>query len=434
MHKKGFIHGILVGSILFFSCSKKQVTMKNGIWRAELTLSDSIQDTPKPLQNKECLLTLPFNFEFDNKDKPRINIINGEEKILVDEVHVSKDSINFHLPFFDSEVKAKIVDDSTIAGTYINHARNNKNVFPFNARFDSGRFVPQSSSSYDFSGKWEVEFSKGTPDAYKAIGEFSQNGNHLSGTFLTETGDYRYLDGVADGDHFYLSAFDGSHAFLFHAEKRGDRLSGTFWSGRHWQEPFTAARNDKFKLANPDSLTFVKQEAGNIDFTYPDLNNKPVSLSDPRFLGKVVIIQIMGSWCPNCMDETRMLQELYKNYHVPGLEIIALAYEKTKDFDQAAKNVRRFKERLGAEYDFLITGKTGKDEASASLPFLNGIMSFPTTIFIDRNGNISKISTGFNGPATGKHYEEQVNETRETVIKLLNSVEMEREHMRSFGK
>jgi thiol-disulfide isomerase/thioredoxin len=425
-----------LASLLLFSCTKKATEMKSGTWRAELTLSDSLQNLPKPLLNEKGHLVLPFNFNFDfsTSGKPTITIINGEEKIVVDEVHIAGDSIHFHLPYFDSEVKARIINDTTISGNFYNHSRKNKNVLPFSATLGSERFISQKPAAYDFSGKWEVTFSPGTQDSYKAIGEFQQKGNHLNGTFLTETGDYRYLDGIAEGNHFYLSAFDGSHAFLFDAEITGDSINGNFWSGMHWHEPFTAKRNDKFELANPESLTFVKQEAGNIDFTYPDLNNRPVSLSDPRFLGKVVVIQIMGSWCPNCMDETRLLQELYEDYHTQGLEIIALAYEKSKDFNVAAKNVNRFKERLGAKYDFLITGKSGKDEASESLPFLNGIMSFPTTIFIDRNGNVSKIQTGFNGPATGKHYEKQANETRETIIRLLTIIESSRQQLRNIGK
>ena len=65
-------------------------------------------------------------------------------------------------------------------------------------------------------------FSNSTPDG------------RVTGTFLTETGDYRYLEGVVDGDSLKLSCFDGSHAFLFHAALDQDSFRGRFWSGTHW--------------------------------------------------------------------------------------------------------------------------------------------------------------------------------------------------------
>jgi thiol-disulfide isomerase/thioredoxin len=142
----------------------------------------------------------------------------------------------------------------------------------------------------------------------------------------------------------------------------------------------------------------------------------------------------MGSWCPNCMDETAYLAQLYKKYtkkgiapfdtihetnHTRQVEIIGLAYERTSDPEKAKNNIKRLKERFGVEYEILITGLTGKDKASQSLPFLNGIMAFPTTLILNKDHKVVSVYTGFNGPATGKAYEEYVFKTEKLIKSLL---------------
>ncbi|MBI3234575.1 MAG: TlpA family protein disulfide reductase, partial [Bacteroidetes bacterium] len=136
--------------------------------------------------------------------------------------------------------------------------------------------------------------------------------------------------------------------------------------------------------------------------------------------GKVTIIQIMGSWCPNCMDESTLLQEQYMKYTDKGFNVIALAYEKTTDTALARQRVQRFKQRLKCTYPFLITGKTGKDDASGMFPMLNEIVAFPTTIYIDKKGVIRKVYTGFNGPGTGTYYEKSKLEMTQYIELLLN--------------
>jgi len=133
------------------------------------------------------------------------------------------------------------------------------------------------------------------------------------------------------------------------------------------------------------------------------LDGKNVSLNNPEFKNKVVVLQLFGSWCPNCMDETAYLSKFYERYKNKGVEVVALAYERTKDFEKSKANIEQVKKRFNANYPFLITGFTNA-EASKSLPMLNKVMAFPTTIIIDKKGEVRKIHTGFNGPGTGKHY------------------------------
>jgi len=217
-----------------------------------------------------------------------------------------------------------------------------------------------------------------------------------------------------------LSAFDGAHALVFQAglTPEGTLENGSFCGGPSWKGEWRAVRNDTVNLPDPTILTFLKPGYEKLEFTFPDLNGKPVSLSDSKYIGKPVIVQIIGSWCPNCMDETRFFADLYLQYKDKGLQIIALSYE-SANREASIKAIERFKSNIGADYIFLYAGESNKRKASETLPMLNQTLSFPTSIFIDRNGKISKIFTGFSGPGTGKHYTELTSEMTKTVERIV---------------
>lgn len=403
--------------LLLLFCKQKlsaQNTFKAGIWRGVLILSE----------NKNELI-LPFNFKVSYiNTKPLIEIINAEERIKVNEISLMRDSLNFKMPVFDSEFKTLLKND-TLRGFWFNNSKNQK--IAFEAYYgDKNRFVTSKKMALDFSGKYDVTFSPNTKEAYKSIGIFKQTGNKITGTFLTETGDYRYLEGSVQNNNMAMSCFDGSHAFLFFANSakksgKADSLEGNVFYGISGSETWAAFRKEEVKLKDPESITFLKTPNEKINFSFPNLNNKTVSLNDEKFKNKVIIVQIMGSWCPNCMDETAYLAKLYKQYKGKGLEIISLAYERTSDFEKAKNNVLRLKERYGVEYELLITGLVGKQKASESLSFLNSITAFPTTIILDKNHNVKSIYTGFSGPATGKEYEAYKSKTEVLINSLLKS-------------
>lgn len=391
-----------------------QTNLKTGAWRGVLTLSERKNE-----------IILPFNFTVAYiKAKPVITVSNADEKIRVDEIIIKGDSVNFRMPVFDTEFKTVLRHD-TLTGTWINHAKKERNVIPFEAYYgDKRRFVSDKNATIDFTGTYEVTFNARKEDEYKAIGVFKQEGNRVTGTFLTETGDYRYLEGSVQNSNMALSCFDGAHAFLFFAGSarphgKADSLSGKFFSGISGTEDWIALRNDTFKLKDPERITYMKNPDEQITFSFLNLKGQTVSLSDPKFLNKPVIIQVMGSWCPNCMDETAYLAQVYRQYNPKGLEIVALAYERTADFEKAKSNVTRLKTKYGAGYEFLITGLTGAAKASESLPFLNKISAFPTTIILDRKHHVRSVYTGFNGPATGKAYEQYKARTESLIQQLL---------------
>lgn len=380
--------------------------IKEGEWRAVLDIGEG-KEIPFRINVKK----MGFSYA--------IEIINGEERIMIDEFSVRKDSAFITMPVFGTEFRIKNLGDS-LRGVWINSLRKEKNILPFRAKLRGGsRFlkgeVPGPATT---TTNWQCLFDY-DKQPYPAHGVFGKKGNYLSGTFLTETGDYRFLEGYDDGKEVKMSGFDGSHAYLFTANYiSADSLEGTFYSGIHHSEKWKAKRNDTFKLPDPETLTYLKPGYETISFSFPNLQGQRVSLSDPKYKGKVVIVQLLGSWCANCMDETAFLTSLHNQYKEKGLEVIGLAFERA-DSAKSVKNVQRLKSRYMTNYEFLITGKSNSAGASEVLPMLNKVMAFPTTIIIDKKGKVRKIHTGFSGPGTGEHYNRYVESTRAFVEKLL---------------
>ena len=378
--------------------------LRQGIWHATLQLNDSV--------------ALPFQFE--SKEK-KIEIINAEERIIVNEINYSGDSVFIQMPVFDSEIRCRLKGDDFLLGNFLNHSRTTNNIVPFKAVIEIYNPFVNSFQLKNFEGRWEVEFAGDEPPLNKAVGEFKQNGNRITGTFLTPTGDYRYLEGYVDGNKMYLSCFDGSHLFYFDATMDiNATLHGNFYSGKHWHDTWTGKRNEKAELPNPDSLTFLKPGYDKLSFTFPDADSNLVSLSDTSFQNKVVVVQIMGTWCPNCMDETAYLSPFYERYHNREFEIIGLDYEKIATLQKARYNLQRLKKQYHIGYTLLFAGSTDNALRAKTLPQLNNIISFPTTIVIDKKGRVRRIHTGFSGPATGQHFEKWKEDFEANINKLLS--------------
>lgn len=408
---------VLIIAILFlctfgFSCStspgKPEKDPLIGIWRGTIRL-----------QEKE----LPFNFELTKQgDDLQMKIHNAEEVLEINELSWQGDTLVMPMHIFDAELRA-VVESGTMEGMWVkNYAEDF--ALPFSATRHQYRFPePQQAPATDLSGKWAVRFKEEigtTINEYSAIGIFEQDGSQLTGTFLTPTGDYRYLEGQINGNMVQLSTFDGERAFLFEAGLEGnDQLRGTFRSGKSRFEQWTASRDPNASLPDNSKLTYLKEGYDKLAFSFPDLEGNMVSLSDPRYLNKVVIVQLFGSWCPNCMDETRFLAHWYRKDKEQEIAVIGLAFEQKDDFGYARRRVQRMIDRFDVGYDFLIAGTSDKEAAARTLPMLNHVMSFPTTLFLDKTGKVRKIQTGFSGPGTGEYYTRYIEEFNLFVEKLL---------------
>ncbi|WP_350288320.1 TlpA disulfide reductase family protein [uncultured Croceitalea sp.] len=402
---------LLILALLFIamiSCEEKSETkLKLGEWLANMKVSEDEM--------------LPFNFTLTrNGDNYTIEVRNADELILIDEFEFYNDSIKIQMPIFEGYIAGTYTEDG-INGNFIKESLDR--VVPFNAAFgEKPRFETVEKPKVNISGVWEVNFDYDGEKPYPAKGIFTQEEDRIVGTFRTNTGDYRYLEGVVDGSTLKLSTFDGAHVFLFKAEATDTTLNGVFYSGNHSIENFKAKRNEGFELADSNSLTYIKEGYDKLAFSFPDANGKLISLTDDEFADKVVLVQIMGTWCPNCLDETKFYVDYLKNNPNPDLKVIALAFEYATTKEKAFNGINRLKERIGVEYPILLSqyGSSDKGLANEKLPMLNHILSYPTTIYIDKKGGIRKIHTGFNGPATLEKHEEFKKEFNQTIATLLS--------------
>ncbi|MEN0056335.1 MAG: TlpA disulfide reductase family protein [Mucilaginibacter sp.] len=402
----------VISSVLFaltITSVFAQTQLKTGVWRGALK-------TPSGTE-------IPFNFDVKDMTggKQELYVINSTERLRVNDVTTRGDSVFIHMPLFDSEFKLKL-EGENLNGQWVRHLGERDVAVEFSAQPNtSWRFVKAPEKpAYNVDGRWSAVIGKGER-ADTTVGEFKQNGNKLTGTFLTTTGDYRFLEGSVSGDKLYLSCFDGGHAYTFTATiKDAQTLTdGKFYAGASVQE-WSAVKDANAKLPDAYSLTALKPGYKKIDFSFKDINGKQVSLQDARYKNKVVIVQILGSWCPNCMDETAYMVNYYKKFRSKGVEVIGLAYERTNDFEKSKKALLQVKNRFNVTYPLLVTGYTSnKAETAKSLPMLTKVVGFPTTIIIDKNGDVRKIHTGFNGPGTGEHYTEFISEFEKLTADLL---------------
>lgn len=383
------------------------VTAQQGNWVASLARPDGNN------------IVFTFNWKTENS-RPVWYIKNAAEKIRVDNITEAGDSFIVQMPVFESQFRFT-VNNNTLSGVWIKRGAVNTQVLPFSAIPGSNRFAPAAAAQKNISGRWAVAFQENNAEI--SVAEFVQKGNILTGTFLNSTGDYRYLEGIVTKDTLLLSGFDGSHSFLFKAVIKNNTTinAGIFYSGANGKEEWTAIKNSKAKVPEASVAMYVKPGEESLDFSFKDLEGKQVALKSDRFKNKVVVIQLMGSWCPNCMDETAFLSNYYNNNKQRGVEVIALAYEYTTDWERSVKSLKKFKQRFNVQYTILNTEVTVTDSlrTQKTLPQVTDIKFFPSSIIIDKKGKIRKLDTGFNGPATGLHYVAYKKEFNSVVDNLL---------------
>lgn len=392
----------LAGLLLAGVSARSQIKPKDGFWRGTFAVANGHE--------------APFNFELKGQTAW---LLNGSERFELKGVTQKGDSLFIPVDIYDALLSAKIESNQTLSGVF--KRLNTKIVdpgIPFRAEVGKRyRFVEKpAAAAVSLKGKWDVTIGNGN----KIVGVFEQTGSKVTGTFLTTTGDFRYYEGTVQGNEFALSAFSGSSPSLIKGTVNGNELTAQLINARNAQ-PVRGTRNAQAAL--PDAYTLTKSKEGvPFKFTFPDaFTGKPVSLNDPKYKGKVVIVTILGSWCPNCIDETAFLAPWYQTNRQRGVEIIGLAFERKDDPAFAKTRLETLKNRFGVEYDILFAGLADKKKASEALPALSEVLSFPTTIYINRQGEVAKIHTGYSGPATGAYYEEFVKEFNADVDELLKS-------------
>jgi peroxiredoxin len=384
---------------------------KQGIWRGEFVISET---------------RIPFNFEYNNKDKehPVLTLLNGTRRDDFKVTKLSGDSIFVKMNTYDAALVANVESDGKITGEYRSLVPGFRgSALPFSAEHGKDyRFVEKGKeqpTQHNLSGKWDLAvYSKAKMPDNIAI--LKQEGNKLTGVVMSTVGDSRELEGVVQGDEFVLSHFSGPNPRVYKGKINEDgSITGVISSGIYDNTKFEGSKNAQASLPDPYKLTFLKEGYSKLDFTLPDLDGKNVSLSDDKYKGKVVIVEIIGTWCPNCTDQTTFLAPWYKANRERGVEAIAIGFEQKDDLAYAKYTLGTLKKKYGIEYEILFGGIADKKVASEKLPALNRMMAFPTTIIIDRKGDVRQIHTGYTGEVTGDYFTEYVKKWNKDLDELI---------------
>lgn len=402
--------GALVSST---SVSAQLAPSSNGTWLGAIVLDPS-----------EKGMDVPFNMSIQStKGKPSsITIRSAADKIVVKEIEQLGDSVLFKMPVFVSEFTFKQKGDSLV-GRYYPKGKAKGISYKFYALKNVTDRFPwfKESPKVNITGRWKYIVNPNTADSDTLVAEFKQQGATFTGTILDPTGDMRFLEGKVAGRKLYLSGFDGGRASIFTAEvgPDGNITNGRMMTSPAYKPTWIAIKDEKAKIATSKELIRVKEGVKSFKFSAKDMNGKTFTSDDKSLQGKVVIVQASGSWCPNCLDETKLYQSLYEKYHSKGLEIVSLMFEEN-DLESSKYRIQRFVNQTGAKYGFYYAGPRSKKNKEEVLYPFEGVVAFPTTIFIDKKGAIRDVHTGFSGPGTGSHYTELVKEVTAIIESLLN--------------
>jgi peroxiredoxin len=364
---------------------------------------------------------VPFNFEIRNGsgNNPELFFRNGDELFDGGRVRQSADSLYIPLNQFDNELAFRITG-STLSGVLRRQNGTGQplalTATPATTWRSKETAAPPANN---LSGTYAIAFASPDGEEEKSVGILTQRGSRLTATFLRITGDSRYLEGTVESDSFRLSSFIGSGPSLYVGAVRPDGSIVGKNVGARGETPFFGTPDAGAKLPDAYSLTSLKPGYTSLDFSFPDIDGRNITLKDPKFNNKVVVVSIGGTWCPNCVDETAFLAPWYLANRSRGIEIISIQYERQTDSAFTRKALTRMRQRYDIRYDQLVGGIADKQAVAASLPALNSFLAFPTTIFIDRRGKVAKIHTGFSGPATGKYYDDFKKEFNDEIDRLL---------------
>jgi thiol-disulfide isomerase/thioredoxin len=364
-----------------------------------------------------------------------VSISNADETIRIPVVFDDGKTVTLRFDDYDSEIRCEPVDGSkrVFKGEWVkrrgpNGAENEFVRLPFHLNA-SGQVGAESRlevigeeertlATLNRKPRWRVKFADDEDTSvllFRPKGPaVNQSAAPVAATFLTTTGDYRYLTPRVVGDTITLSCFDGSHAFLFHSRLLDDgTLKGDFWSGPTYHTTWTATPDPDAKLPDGFSLTTPVPGFDLATLRYPGLDGveRPLIPTAAKDVGepsgvkpKVHIIELFGTWCPNCKDAAAYLKELHAKYATRGLEITALAFEVTGDRERDLRQLGVYRDCVGVPYAMLLAGTNDKKKALASFPAVERIKAYPTFLFVDAGGKVRATYTGFSGPATGDEH------------------------------
>ena len=359
--------------------------------------------------------SVAFTLEVRRDDSGRyaVTLRNGEDQ-TPSTGGVVWDGRTLRVPFdyYDGELVLRI-EDERLEGEFRRQWQKQELRRELRGTRGAPRPAPAPEGA-SLSGEWVLAVGVAPNQRYWRAA-FQQDGGSLKGTLIPVSGDWGSFTGTFNGQELVLNRFDGVNSRLLRGRLRPDgRFEGIVDLGLPDPvspvRPVIGERLDAgnagmvASLPDPDNYTRVSNPAEPFRFSFPDLSGKPVGSTDERFRNRVLILSITGSWCPNCHEESPLLEQYYQKYRDRGLEVVALAFEYTGDGKRDREQLRIFGDRHRLTFPILLAGTTEEGDVQRKLPQLVNFGAYPTTIFVGRDGLVRRIHTGFEGRATGERH------------------------------
>ena len=383
---------LLTSYLIFVVIFSQGQILKAGMWTGQIAY-DSIQ--------------VPITFEIVSMggEVPEIIFINGQERITIKNAEISGDSLFIPIDPFDVSIQAQF-GAMSITGEYVKNYRDDRMLFT--ARYGGVRFLKKSTKqNVRIEDRWKMTFSPNTPNMSDGVGLFKQMGDRVTGTVISETSDYRYFDGILDDDSIKLSSFDGAHAFMILGKRNGlNEWEGRIIFDNNYEELWTAVYDAEAELTDPFELVKIEQDTHKPYYDLLGAGTGANAIDPLEYEGKVLIIQVFGTWCPNSLDQTKYLVGWYNKNKDRDVSILASSYEANYSKEYGSKRLEDYKRLNKIPYDMVLGGRLSKTGAAMPFPFINKIKAFPTLVIVDKNGYARYVHSYFNGPATGSYYKE----------------------------
>jgi thiol-disulfide isomerase/thioredoxin len=403
--KLGFSILVLAASLaLAFSTAAQSVA---GLWEGTVSVDN---------------LNLPFRIQISGVgSNVKGSFLNGDEKVTSTGGQFDHGTLILNFDEYAESLHATLKDGQLAGAIEGKFGPGARSSLPFQAKPFVPDPDPPAGSVPSINGQWEIEVK--TPKGESAWHFIvRQSGADVSAAILRVDGDTGSLTGRYKDGKFVLSHFSGERPYLLEAvpQQNGSLLiTLSDYGGKRdltAYRPVDARAKGLPEPTDPTRHTRVSNPDEPFAFSFPDVDGHTVSNTDARFRGKVVLVNITGSWCPNCHDEAPFLAELYRKYHSQGLEIVALDFEEPEQLKDLTR-LRAFVKHYGIEYTVLVGGDP--DQVNQKIPQLVNLNAWPTTLFIGRDGLVKTIHVGFASAASGEFNAELKKEITANVEQLL---------------
>jgi thiol-disulfide isomerase/thioredoxin len=352
------------------------------------------------------------------------NFVNGEETTPSSSGELSGSHLVLNFNYYARKLEGDI-NDQTLTATY-GGSRGESSTLVLHPDTESKptpKLVP-AAVVYPLRGDWEVavQSPKGE-SAWTLRITPTREAGQIKAVILRIDGDTGGLFGSLDTNsgEYRVSHFNASGPALYSIKQQADGtllVTNLLRDGQQWtaRRPVEARKENLAPPTKATAQTGVVDPTKPLRFTATTLDGATVTNADPRFKGKVVIVALGGSWCPNCHDEAPFLVDLYNRYHARGLEIVDLSFEE-EDQLKNPQRLRAFQAHYHIPYPVLLGGTP--DQVNEKIPQGKNLNCWPTAFFVGRDGLVKETHAGFSGPATGAAYVQLKAETDALVEKLL---------------